>query len=354
MPTGRSTNPPWVSAQEAAAALGVKRRTLYSYVSRGLLRSRPLQGGSRRCREYSAADIAQLRVRQEEHAGRVPRAGSALGWGAPVLETQVGGIDADGPWLRGHRALDLVERGFEEVVDLLWEWPGPWPELPELPPVSDLRGLQRRVLDFKAQSPDPAVQARELLLHMVASVAGRSGPSVAEALSPAHPEWVNGALILLSEHGLNASTFAARVVASTGGDLVACVSAGLAALGGPKHGCASVALEEALIDGRAIGPGFGHPLYPEGDPRGRWLLARCAPPPALAAHIEEARAHGLHPNVDAGLLSLCAALGWPISKAPLLFALGRCAGWVAHSREQAERPGILRPRAVFGPWVRRA
>lgn len=341
-----------MSAPDAAAALGVKRRTLYSYVSRGLLRSRPVAGGSRRCREYSAHDIAQLRRRQEEHAGRVPRAGSALGWGAPVLETRVGGIDADGPWLRGHRAQDLVAQPFEAVVDLLWEWPGAWPEMPALKPVPDLRGLQRRVLDFQARDADPAVQARELLLHMVASVAGGRGPSVAQALSPEHPEWVNGALILLCEHGLNASTFAARVVASTGGDLVASVSAGLAALSGPKHGCASQALERSLVAGGALGPGFGHPLYPEGDPRGRWLLARCPPPPLLAEGIAQARVQGLHPNVDAGLFSLCSALDWPISKAPLLFALGRCAGWIAHSREQAERPGILRPRAVYAPWVR--
>ncbi len=182
---------------------------------------------------------------------------------------------------------------------------------------------------------------------------------------------LNCALVLAADHELNASTFAARVAASAGADLYACLTAAIATLSGPRHGgeCDRV---EALVS--EVGtprrahsvvlartqrgdllPGFGHPLYPDGDPR--------APPLLAAAHdlapssvrtldaivLEATRSLGLKPTLDVGLVAIAHALGVP-GAASAIFALGRCAGWAAHVIEQREAGFLLRPRARYiGP-----
>src|SRR5439155_24849267 len=93
---------------------------------------------------------------------------------------------------------------------------------------------------------------------------------------------IRKALVLMADHELNASTFAARVAASTGASMAASLLAGLCALSGPRHGGAGEALLGLLADAERLGlekviaswlartkylPGFGHPLYPNGDPR---------------------------------------------------------------------------------------
>jgi citrate synthase len=181
-------------------------------------------------------------------------------------------------------------------------------------------------------------------------------------------------LILVADHELNASTFATRVVASTGADLYACVTGGLAALTGPRHGAFSDRVE-ALLDevgepdnardaiqartsrGEAL-PGFGHPLYPNGDPRvpllfevaeqfgvrsRRWVTLR-------AVLREMRRTEREPPNLDFGLVAVVHALGLPRGSATALFAVGRTAGWIAHALEQREAAYLLRPRAEYvGP-----
>lgn len=184
------------------------------------------------------------------------------------------------------------------------------------------------------------------------------------------------ALILHADHELNASTFAARVVASTGADLYACIAGALAALTGPLHGGASDRVE-ALVDevgsaarasdvlqaracrGDAL-PGFGHRLYPAGDPRVPPLLeaardvgrrARKADRERLATvfAIGEAveRAGRAPPNLDFALVALARALGMRRGAVKALFAVGRLAGWVAHAIEQREAGFLLRPRAEY-------
>jgi citrate synthase len=179
------------------------------------------------------------------------------------------------------------------------------------------------------------------------------------------------ALILCADHELNASTFAARVTASTGADLFACVSAAVAALSGPRHGGASELVEllgqeaggperaalvvrERMRRGERL-PGFGHPLYPDGDPRAPPLLdaAAALAPRAprlrtLLALVQAMQSAGKpKPNVDVGLAAVCAALELPIGMGPAIFAIGRCAGWVANVIEQQESAHVLRPRARF-------
>jgi citrate synthase len=180
------------------------------------------------------------------------------------------------------------------------------------------------------------------------------------------------ALVLSADHELNPSTFAARIAAGTGASLYACVIAALATLSGPLHGgaCDRIeALTSEVVGARAgVGsvllsrarrgetiPGFGHPLYPDGDPRASPLLAlarELAPEnPRVRVLLSSVRSMAKSaqqgPNLDLGLVALAAALGLAPGSATAIFAVGRCAGWIAHVIEQRERGALLRPRAQY-------
>ena len=175
---------------------------------------------------------------------------------------------------------------------------------------------------------------------------------------------IRRALVLLADHELNASTFAARVTASTGASLSASVLAGLAALSGPIHGGMAERVEAFAAEAarttpvKAMArrgadpiPGFGHGLYPDGDPRAEALMSAFETPPSLAAlrRVVEAET-GLRANVDFALVALRQALVLP-PEAPLaLFAAARTAGWLAHAIEQIITGAVIRPRARYvGP-----
>jgi citrate synthase len=182
---------------------------------------------------------------------------------------------------------------------------------------------------------------------------------------------VDRALVLLADHELNVSTFAARVAASAHADPYAAVLAGLSALSGPRHGGVTDRVEALLLEVEALGgasrvvhererrgelvPGFGHPFYPGGDPRARMLLETAQTLPgrsrtaAAAFALVEAMAEAgrAAPNVDMALVTLRAALGLPRGAAAGLFAVGRCAGWIAHVLEQYAAGFLLRPRARY-------
>jgi citrate synthase len=185
-------------------------------------------------------------------------------------------------------------------------------------------------------------------------------------------ELIRAALVLLAEHELNSSAFTVRCVASTGADLGPALSAGLAALSGPKHG-GSIQSVKAMLDAALDAPfpvefianyfpvdgstpnGYTHRLYPQGDPRARYLLERLsrmsfAVPNAAAVVtlcIEEGERRGKLPNLDLALSAMQLAFGWPNSAAVILFALARSAGWIAHAAEQAAAETLIRPRARY-------
>lgn len=158
-----------------------------------------------------------------------------------------------------------------------------------------------------------------------------------------------------------------RVVASTGASLAACLAAGLSALSGPRHGgttsLVEILFEEAERFGDArrlvqerlrrgdILPGFGHPLYRDGDPRAVALLRLLPRDPtrdALCKAMDAIR--GVQPNVDFALVSLRRALRLKPGSALALFAIGRTAGWIAHALEQQAEDKPIRPRARYtGP-----
>jgi citrate synthase len=174
---------------------------------------------------------------------------------------------------------------------------------------------------------------------------------------------IRRALVLLADHELNASTFAARVAASTGAPLAACQLAGFATLSGPRHGGAGEAVmllveeSERLGPDAAVGrwldhdrplPGFGHPLYREGDPRAQALLA------AIDVDDELSRlraaiftATGRRPNIDFALAALTRSHRLPPDAPFRLFALGRSIGWTAHAVEQVTSSGLIRPRGRY-------
>ncbi len=181
-------------------------------------------------------------------------------------------------------------------------------------------------------------------------------------------------LVLLADHEFNASAFAARVVASTGANLYGATIAGLAALNGPRHGGATrrvAALFDdvkratdldaelaRLLRSRVYIPGFGHPLYPDGDIRADTLFAllrertpdsaELAFAERLAAAVE--RVIDRKANVDFTTVAVERVLGLPKDSALALFLLGRTVGWIAHALEQAAHGALIRPRARYtGP-----
>ncbi len=178
---------------------------------------------------------------------------------------------------------------------------------------------------------------------------------------------IRRALVLSADHELNASTFAVRVVASTGAGLPCCVLAGLAALSGPLHGGQTdrvrafagepgmtstprTAVAARLARGERV-PGYGHRLYPDGDPRAVALLAALGPSEAwraLDAAVLELT--GQHPTIDVALIALERTLGLPQGAALAIFAVGRTVGWIAHALEQRQDGRLIRPRAAYaGP-----
>src|ERR1700716_3695205 len=112
--------PAYVSRQEAIKVLGVKPQTLYSYVSRGLVRRCVDQGG--RSSAYNVQDIQRLKARSLARSGHGPAAANAIHWGEPVLSTAITKITENGPVYGEHMATDLARRNhrFESVAEYLW------------------------------------------------------------------------------------------------------------------------------------------------------------------------------------------------------------------------------------------
>ena len=397
----------WIDAAAAAKLLGVKRETLYAYVSRELVRARPAPSGRKRL--YQRADLERLKTRSRARAGHTAAAASAMRWGEPVLDSALTQIDEHGPYYRGRLALELARtHSFEAVAELLWTGvlPRTRPRFASAitvdPRTRRLRAALSRehgsldalglVLALAPEAgPCESESAAALVRHLASSLAlardeklrGRSfaAESVAEALlialggsaDPASLRAVNEALIVCADHELNPSSFAARVAASVGASLPRCTLAALATFSGPLHGgaCGRIeqfvqqlarpedairAVSDQLRSGGSV-PGFGHVLYPAGDPRARPLLERArrlAPEASsvrtIMALIDAvALADGEYPTVDCGLVALCSALSLPSGAASCLFAIGRSAGWMAHAFEQRAQGFVMRPRARYAP-----
>jgi citrate synthase len=382
-------------AREAADRLGVKVDTLYAYVSRGLLRSMEVAGS--RERHYDADEVEHFRVGRGTTRAR-PTAEDLI----PVIGSAICLIDNHRLYYRGKDAVGLAETAtLEDVATLLWEDrtpPNPMASRPATAGRGDSRAALRErqqlgLIEHCQVRLAELATADHAALDLSRAGVARTGRAIVTELAicvggaapptePIHQQlataWkldtpgagvVRRCLALLADHELNASTFVARCIASTGATPYAVVSGALSALSGRRHGGAS-ARSEALF--REIGdaaeplaamrarlargddlPGLGQALYPEGDPRALAIIdAIVAARPvegkcAAAAAVAAMELTGLHPNVDFALGAASHALGLPRGSALGLFLVARSVGWIAHAIEQYESGVLIRPRARY-------
>jgi citrate synthase len=351
--------------------------------------------------------------------------------GVVVAQTGISHVDGQNGRLiyRGGRLIEEVaDRSFEDVAHLLWKG-----ELPDAAARNELcaqlaahRALNsqsRAALAGLGRDVDP-MDALRTLVSAQGATAGLRKPSLEQAievaaafptiiasfyrhqqgLEPIEPRedlghaanflymmagreadaakirYLDAYLVLLADHGLNASTFAVQVVASTRSDLTSAVVAGIAALKGPAHGGAATAAMDMLL--QVGGPenaerfvldtlnrherlsGFGHRVYRTYDPRARILrqMAHEANPSfyAVASKVEEVALRELlarHPerpnqtNVDYYSAGVLEAAGIPKEHFTCVFAASRVVGWTAHVLEYMSTDGrLIRPASDYvGP-----
>lgn len=452
-----------LSTEETARRLGVKRETVYAYVSRGLLVRHPASDPHRS--EFDPEEVERLAER-----ARRPDRSSAL---EVVVETELTLLEPEGRLsYRGRDATLLAKfRSFEEVVALLWDGapPTPWgldderaaaiealgealgPEAPAAERIAAvvatlaardphrddrtpesvrragaevfaamLRALDRgrpaltetgrgrpglAIASLRSTAAEPGLRRSTAGGDGTARIAARLWGALADTDAKPRAEQVaalNAALILLADHELAASTFAARVAASAWAGPYRVILAGLGPLGGALHGGAGLTVEELLdevaagadpgvaLDARIASggvPGFGHRVYRDRDPRADHLLDRLGVDrgrpeltpgergrPALrtgslrstadggglrrSTAVEVAEAvlgvaaeRGLPaPNVDFALAALVKTHGLRAGSSPTIFTVARIAGIVAHALEEYEHKLRFRPRASYvGP-----
>jgi citrate synthase len=393
-----------MTAREAARRMGVKVETLYAYVSRGLLESHPAADG--RASLFDARAIEALARR-----GR-PRQSSRNSSLNLLIETQLTSLSPQGVRYRGFLSSDLARtRTFENVADLLWL--GQLSDVHETWHGTTFTGFDGMALGdalrliasmAMAASPNESglepVEVAKAGRHLVATIVD-SLPLAGDGRTPrlslpdgSHPIrstiagrlWtrlsprrpppgmlaaLNGALVLLADHELAASTLGVRVAASTRANPYAVVTAGLGVLSGPFHGGASRvardmldraaeigptrAITEILRSGRRV-PGFGHSVYIDIDPRAKVLLdllRRLGGSPRMMAIVDEVHAEvvervGREPNVDFALAAMTVMSGMPADGGEVVMAIARTAGWLAHAIEEyGEVPLRFRPRASY-------
>ncbi len=381
-----------MTQEEACHALGVRKQTLYAYVSRGRIEVRwDPEHASRKL--YSGSDVAALRKKRDLGRAHKNIAASTMAWGEPIINTRISTIARGRLYYRGHDAVELASRAtLEAVAQCLWET-GAAPVFPTChDDVSVPVGAPPRARVYAsvalaaAQPPSSGALVAARLNEEAARLVGRFasafvGPrnigafgesgALHERLArawqcEAQADLLRRALALLADQELTTSAFAARVAASTGASLGSCMLAGLAAFAGPLHGDAALRVQALLGKVREMGvaaaaewwlesngplPGFGHALYPQGDPRAADLLAAFEAPDDVRALIDYVHAsRGLAPTIDIALTALAAWCRLPEDAVFAIFAIGRSVGWMAHAIEQMTSGTLLRPRANYiGP-----
>ena len=343
-----------------------------------------------------------------------------------AAETALSDVDGLGGRLiiRGHSLDELAGTSFEDVTALLWD------RAFELPVDATMLGNARVEVFFRIEKsipgvahlpvfdamraaiatlPDDASLDTALLLLAAPAVvvptvlrsAARQEPvppdprlsHAVDILRMLHDHRPSDAaaraldtyLVTVSDHGLNASTFTARVVASTQAGLGSSALGALGALKGPLHGGApgpvldmldavdrperAEAVLSAMLERGERLMGFGHRVYRVRDPRAdalkaalagiqrtdRLELALAVEQTALRLLRERKPDRRLETNVEFYTALLLDALGFPREAFTAVFAMGRVAGWIAHAREQATSGRLIRPKSRYvGPMPREA
>ena len=378
--------------------LGITLATLYAYTSRGQLHSEPVPGSPRE-RRYQTEDVDRLRDRKEARRDPSKAAAQGLNWGAPVLPSGITLIEHGRLYYRGRDAVGLAKAAtLEQTAAILWDSEGSalfdQPVAMSRPQWARLRSIAPDPVT-RFQCALPLVEARDLaaydlrptavcltgarILKLLTTIAAESfAPlpihvTLQGAWAPknlAARDAIRAALVLCADHELNVSAFSARCAASAGASPYDAVLAALSTLKGSRHGGATervaallsesgrtkTVIANRLRQGDTI-PGFGHPLYADGDPRAKFLL-HLAEMHGNRAEWRQIREFinavkdllNESPNLDFSLVALQRAYDLP-SFAPLvLFAIGRTAGWIAHIIEQYDTGTLIRPRARYtGP-----
>ncbi|MBY4730054.1 citrate/2-methylcitrate synthase [Cupriavidus pauculus] len=369
----------WISMDEACARLGVRPQTVYAYVSRGKIEVTSDPADTRRSL-YRAEDVASLARRKQAGRKHETLATNTLFGAEPSIPTALSTFVRERLYYRGQDAVALARSAtLEEAAHLLWNAEQPvdfsstarvarpgrvaaFRTLAELAATGhSTHGRMTRVLHVEGQgligkmaNAFGAQPGRDALHRRLAQ--GWNQPSAVADL-------LRTAMVLLVDHELTSSAFAARIAASTGASLPACLLSGLTTLSGPLHGDASGRVkalfselerqgeDEVIAHHLSTGlplAGFGHHLYPEGDPRAAALLALFDPPAVIARFIDKAtRLTGLQPNIDVALAALVTHCGLPDDAAFGMFATARSIGLLAHSLEQLGVGQVIRPRGRY-------
>lgn len=381
----------WMTMDEACGLLGVRPQTIYAYVSRGKLEVMTDPADTRRSL-YRAEDVAGLARRKQAGRKHETVAANTLFGSEPSIPTALCAFFKGRPYYRGRDVVALARTAsLEDVARLLWDTREAVdfssPGAPAKRSGARRGDAPGRVAAFTALAGLAAVghstrgrltrvlhtEAQGLVGTLADAFGARPGP---EALHrrfaqgwnqpPAVAELLRTAMVLLVDHELTSSAFAARIAASTGASLPACLLAGLSTLSGPLHGDASGRVQALFGEVERLGEdavvahylstgtplaGFGHHLYPDGDPRAVALLALFEPPPVIARFIAKVTEQtGLQPNIDVALAALVAHHGLPADAAFGLFATARAVGLLAHGLEQLAVAQVIRPRGRYvGP-----
>jgi citrate synthase len=339
--------------------------------------------------------------------------------GVLAAETRLSLVDGERGELvvAGYRLADIAGRAFEDVVALLWEAAGVRGGRVAAAPLDAAAiALLRSAAERRADPMDALrmaagtltaagdVEAARLLVGAFPTIVAAYTRLLrgAEPLEPRadlgiaanylymiagkepHPELVRGLdtyLATVADHGLNASTFTARVIASTGADFVSAITGAVGALKGPLHGGApGPALDMVLEIGEAARAeevlrrkiergerlmGFGHRVYKVRDPRADVLgaaaarmyeragdmrlyeLARAVEKTALRLLEEYKPGRRLQTNVEFYTALLLQGLGLEAAFFTPTFAIGRVAGWTAHCFEQRATGRLIRPQSLY-------
>lgn len=327
------------------------------------------------------------------------------------------------------RGFDLEElagrRSYEEVLALLWQGFAPvedvavalgraratafgileprLPALDGLTPIEAVRGGLALLADAEAEPHHLLATAAASVLAAAASRRAAGLPAVApdpalghaadflrmlrdDVPSAAHARALDTYLVTIADHGLNASTFAARVIASTRAGMLSALVGGVCALKGPLHGGApgpvldmldaigaAGNIEPWLTDALQRGDrlmGFGHRVYRVRDPRAdvlkrvvtelrgetnRIRFAEAVEATAIGLLAQRKQGRGLDTNVEFYTALLLEALALPRDLFTAVFAVGRIGGWAAHVLEQEQSRRIIRPQSAYvGPLPQRA
>ncbi|CAG2355072.1 MULTISPECIES: citrate/2-methylcitrate synthase [Burkholderia] len=379
----------WITLTEAARRLGVRAQTVYAYASRGSIAVIQDPDDPRRSL-YRAEDVVALCRKKQVGRKRAALAAGTIFGAEPCIYSGITTFSKGRAWYRGRDSIQLAESAtLEETAALLWQATAPVsfdaPAL-ALPAGEPDRQCAFTMLATLAANGHSTLGRLDSALHteagqLVAIVSrafgahddASAGPlcthqrlAAGWALDSRGADLLRCAMVLVADHEITSSAFAARITASTGASLAGCLLTGLATLSGPLHGDASGRVRAMFDDVQRLGaervvdhhlrsaiplPGFGHHLYPDGDPRAAALLARLDPPAEIAHFVDKVTAlTGLRPTIDVALAMLSVQLRLPRDAAFGLFSIARSVGLLAHCIEQLRVGKVIRPRSRYtGP-----